>query len=51
MEDFEDGIQYQSALRVGCKSIISRNKKDFPDTPIITVLTPEEFLEREGETW
>lgn len=41
--DFEDGIQFFSAIRCDADYIITRNVKDFPhkDMPI---LTPEEFL-------
>jgi len=41
--DFEDAIQYFSAVRCDADCIITRNKKDFKlsDVP---VLSPEEFL-------
>jgi len=43
-KDFEDGLQYFSALRVrGIDAIITRNKKDFTYSKI-PVLTPAEFL-------
>lgn len=41
--DFEDGIQFFSAMRCNADYIISRNVKDFPHDDI-PVLTPEEFL-------
>ena len=41
--DFEDAIQYYSAVRNGLDRIITRNKKDFSKAKL-TVLTPEEFL-------
>lgn len=42
--DFEDGIQYYSALNIDTVNyIITRNKKDFK-TSAITVVTTEEFM-------
>ncbi len=43
MADFEDAIQYFSALHAGAESLVSRNPGHFPraDLPI---LTPAEFL-------
>jgi hypothetical protein len=41
--DFEDGIQFFSALRCNAGYLISRNVSDFPHEDI-PVLTPEEFL-------
>jgi len=43
--DFEDAIQYHSALHKKCDGIITRNVADFK-TSTISVLTPEEFLEQ-----
>lgn len=43
MKDFEDAIQYYSALEVTSDYFITRNKKDFPEG-ILPVLTPAEFL-------
>lgn len=44
--DFEDALQYYSALRVkGIHSIISRNKKDFRHSSL-PVISPDEFLEQ-----
>ena len=42
--DFEDGIQFFSAMRSNADYLISRNVKDFPHDDI-PVLTPEEFLQ------
>ena len=42
-KDFEDAVQYYSALDVGVNYIISRNKGDFPYRKI-PVLTSDEFL-------
>ena len=41
--DFEDAVQYYSALNHKCDTIITRNKKDFKNSEI-PVMTPEEFL-------
>lgn len=41
--DYEDMLQYHSALSAGCGVIVTRNEKHFPkDT--IPILTPHEFL-------
>lgn len=42
-DDFEDAVQYFSALHLKCEFIITRNKKDFKNSEI-PVLTPSEFL-------
>ena len=42
-KDFEDGVQYFSALDVSSDYIITRNVKDFKSSKI-PVYTPEEFL-------
>lgn len=42
-KDFEDAIQYFSAMSIGVDHIITRNKKDFSFSSI-PVLTPQEFL-------
>ena len=41
--DFEDSLQYYSALRTECDIIITRNGKDFKKSQI-SVMTPDEFL-------
>ena len=43
MNDFEDAIQFFSAVHSASDFIITRNSKDFPKSSI-PVLTPEEFL-------
>ncbi len=43
--DFEDGLQYYSALENHIDVIITRNKKDFKNSKI-PVLTAKEFLAR-----
>ena len=42
-KDFEDGIQYYTALDTKCKAIITRNTRDFKNSKI-PVLRPIEFL-------
>ena len=42
-KDFEDGIQYYTALESQANSIISRNLKDFKHSTI-PVMSPKEFL-------
>lgn len=43
--DFEDGLQYYSALSKHVDFIITRNIKDFISCSDIPVLTPDDFLE------
>ncbi len=43
IKDFEDAIQFFSALRVGADSLITRNTKDYP-TGDVPIQTPKEFL-------
>lgn len=43
--DFEDGLQYYSAIENQIDIIITRNKKDFKNSKI-PVLTAKEFLSR-----
>ena len=42
--DYEDLIQYFSAIRSGSKYLLTRNKDDFPETGI-DILEPAEFLQ------
>ncbi len=42
-KDFEDGIQYFTALENSCEAIITRNKKDFRKSDI-PVFNPKEYL-------
>jgi len=41
--DFEDGIQFFSALGYGCDFLITRNDKDYPSLGI-RIMTPTEFI-------
>jgi predicted nucleic acid-binding protein len=43
MSDFEDAVQYFSALRAGAESLVTRNPKHFPRSTL-PVVTPKEFL-------
>ncbi|MBR1688636.1 MAG: PIN domain-containing protein [Prevotella sp.] len=45
MPDFEDMLQYESAMASQCDVIITRNKKHFP-TEGLLVLFPQEYLEQ-----
>ena len=42
-KDFEDALQYFSALKMNCNFIITRNSKDFKDAEF-PVMTSEEFM-------
>ncbi len=46
-KDFEDLIQYFSAIHEGCECIITRNKKDFPSVGI-KIINPSELLRQIG---
>lgn len=43
--DFEDLIQYFSAVHEGCEVLVTRNKKDFPAIGI-KIMSPRELLHR-----
>ncbi|MDZ7362701.1 MAG: PIN domain-containing protein [candidate division KSB1 bacterium] len=43
LKDFEDAIQYYSALEVRSDYFITRNKQDYPANAM-KILTPDEFL-------
>ncbi len=42
-KDFEDSLQYYSALDSGCSILITRNAKDFKDSNI-PLMTADEYL-------
>ena len=44
-KDYEDSIQYFSAIQEGCEILLTRNKGDFPSLGL-QILTPNEFLEK-----
>jgi len=43
-KDFEDGMQYYSAIAENCEIIITRNEKDFKSA-LIPVMNAESFLQ------
>lgn len=43
LKDFEDAIQFFSAIRAGAAALITRNPKDFPGGDV-AIQTPAEFL-------
>jgi predicted nucleic acid-binding protein len=43
INDYEDGIQFFSALDCGCDFLITRNDKDYPKLGI-RIITPAEFI-------
>ena len=45
-KDFEDAIQYETALAGKCDCIITRNKQDFYFSKL-PIFTPEEFINSE----
>ncbi len=44
LADFEDAVQYFSALHADADCILTRNPGDFPRRPAVPVLSPAEFL-------
>ncbi|HNR85475.1 MAG TPA: PIN domain nuclease, partial [Taishania sp.] len=44
-KDFEDAIQYYTAIEFGMEIIITRNKKDFKNLNL-PILTAKEFMNR-----
>ena len=44
LADFEDALQYYTAVRTGAGCILTRNAGDFPREPALLVLSPQEFL-------
>ena len=43
ISDFEDAVMVETALRSKVDSIVTRNKKDFTNSPV-TVYSPAEFI-------
>lgn len=43
-KDFEDAVQYFSAVQAGADCLVSHNPDDFPRAKECPVLTPAEFL-------
>ena len=49
--DFEDAIQFHSAISAKCEIIITRNTKDYLSKKNeIELLTPDEFIDKFGDT-
>jgi predicted nucleic acid-binding protein len=44
--DFEDAMQYQSAVESQCQAIVSRNLDDYIHATRIPVLSPTDFISR-----
>lgn len=42
-KDYEDSIQFISAVNSGCEYIVTRNKKDFPENGI-KIVSPGDFI-------
>lgn len=47
MDDFEDAIQWFSAIRAGAESVVTRNAAHFPSGGI-AVQSPRELIETHG---
>ena len=47
MSDFEDALQVAAAKAHGAEAIVTRDKKDFRNSPVPAV-SPEAFLKRVG---
>jgi predicted nucleic acid-binding protein len=45
-DDFEDALQYYSAVDAGAGCVVTRDKKGFKTAGIIQVFSPEEFISR-----
>lgn len=44
-KDIEDALQYASAKAARCECIVTRNKKDFPQSEELPIFTPKEFFD------
>lgn len=44
-KDFEDNLQYCSAVSAGCEVIVTRNIKDFPVDGAVKAMLPGDFLD------
>ncbi len=44
--DFEDGLQYESALAWGATHFLTRNVSDFPKTRKLPVFSPSDYLKK-----
>lgn len=46
VKDFEDMLQYQSALAGGCDCIVTINTDDFAEFSSLPIYSPDELLDR-----
>ncbi len=44
--DFEDALHYNVAIEYGLDYIITRNKRDFPDSTDVAIVDAEEFIKK-----
>lgn len=44
-KDFEDNLQYCSAVAAGCEVIVTRNVKDFPADGEVKAMLPGDYLD------
>ena len=49
-DDFEDAVQYVTAIRIKADCIVTRNVKDYHDCSI-PVITPAELMQTFRENW
>lgn len=49
IHDFEDAIQYFSALRAGADCLVTRNPADFPARSAVSIITADAFVRRWNE--
>jgi predicted nucleic acid-binding protein len=45
-DDFEDALQYYSAIDAGADCVVTRDKKGFKSAVVIPAFSPEEFIMR-----
>ena len=43
-KDFEDALQYQSALEAGCRAVVTRNLEDYQMSSSLPVYSPADFI-------
>lgn len=46
VRDFEDMLQYQCAIAIGCDVVVTNNTKDFRDFCQLPLMTSREFLHK-----
>ena len=44
--DFEDAMQYQSAVESGCRAVVTRNLHDYRMASSLPVLSPADFISK-----